>query len=206
MIAVCIVSDLVLDGSWETDLDLRKSVDIQSPETTSIVGVQVFCDGEIECRFVNAEYDESVLVKHNNVERVFVPCAQPCRLQLVGKCKVDSLVVCLVDSQDPYVFPLDIKQAIVTHLPEHGIRVAIDCSAMVSDFLDDDEFCLIGEMLFPDGKRVLIKGTSHNFFWRKHKLFCILPTGIKHRIRFKCLPEQDWSDWMAFVTRRKMTL
>jgi hypothetical protein len=116
----------------------------------------------------------------------------------------------MVDLLSLKAVPVKMNDVKIIKNPEQGISIAFDFTDALDVASGEDE-CASKEVQIrmPNGSVVTIDKSSLNFYWRQDILYCNVPCGYEHTVRIRYTADKlqiDWSDWLKFTPRRKMTL
>ncbi len=119
-----------------------------------------------------------------------------------------STLSCIFLNMEP--IPIEPRDVTIDDFPEHGIAIAIDFTDAI-DIAKGVYDCTNKkvELKLPNGTVCTIRENSENYFWRGDSLHCNLPSGENSRLRLQYETEKGWSEWSAWIlfeTKRKMSL
>lgn len=106
--------------------------------------------------------------------------------------------------------PINVNHIKIINKARYGISVGLDFGHAIL-MAKGLENCISKEVQIKsvEGKIYNISSSSHNFQWDSDILYCILPISSQFWVRFRFKTENkwvDWSAWMPFTCKRKMTL
>ena len=109
-----------------------------------------------------------------------------------------------------YALPIKIPDIEIINHPRHDFSIGIDFTDALIIALGVEE-CISKEVQIrnPDGTIINIIKPSINFQWQDDLLLCRLTAGYPCYVRIKYKTEErevDWSDWLKFTPKRKMSL
>lgn len=116
---------------------------------------------------------------------------------------------CIASFVDMSLMSPILDEKIILQHPEHGKCIGFDFEECEQEAAGWDEIYKTEvQIRGPDGIITTITKSNSKFIWRGKRLYCELSTGYLHaiRVRYKSDKWTEWSKWLNFIPKRRMSL